>query len=87
METRNRHDPKEIKPKPKNTLRPVWITALFLTLSVTLTLLLFRGIKSPSLFSTNILVLTLVNVNITLAILLILLLSRNLIKLYFERRQ
>lgn len=73
--------------KPKNTLRPVWITALFLTLSMTLTILLFRGIESPSLFSTNILVLTLVNVNITLAILLILLLSRNLIKLYFERKQ
>src|SRR5581483_1891505 len=87
MKEDNPHDAKETKPKPKNTLRPVWITALFLTLSVTLTLLLFRGIKSPSLFSTNILILTLVNVNITLAILLILLLSRNLIKLYFERRQ
>jgi two-component system nitrogen regulation sensor histidine kinase NtrY len=77
----------EQKPKSKNTLRPVWITALFLTFSVSLTVLLFRGIESPSLFSTNILVLTLVNVNITLTILLILLLSRNLIKLYFERRQ
>jgi two-component system nitrogen regulation sensor histidine kinase NtrY len=80
-------EPNHQKPKPKNSLRPVWITALFLTFSVTLTVLLFRGIESPSLFSTNILVLTLVNVNITLTILLILLLSRNLIKLYFERRQ
>ncbi len=87
MNAMSSNDPKTEKPKAKNTLRPVWITALFLALSVTLTVLLFRGIESPSLFSTNILVLTLVNVNITLAILLILLLSRNLIKLYFERRQ
>ena len=70
-----------------SVFRPVWITALFLTLSVSLTLLLFRGVKHPSLFSTNILVVTLVNLNITLAILLVLLLSRNLIKFYFERRR
>lgn len=75
-------------PKPKgSSFRPVLITALFLALSVSLTFLFFRGVEGPALFSTNILVLTLVNVNITLAILLILLLSRNLIKLYFERRQ
>ncbi len=70
-----------------STFRPVWITALFLTLSVSLTFLLFRGIEHPSLFSTNILVVTLVNLNITLSILLVLLSSRNLIKLYFERRK
>ncbi|MFY9270632.1 MAG: ATP-binding protein [Candidatus Manganitrophaceae bacterium] len=73
--------------KTKKPLRPILITAVLLTLSVSLTFLFFRGIEGPSLFSTNILVLTLVNINITLAILLILLLSRNLIKLYFERRQ
>ncbi len=67
--------------------RAVWITALCLALSVSLTFLFFRGVESPSLFSTNILVVTLVNLNITLAILLVLLLSRNLIKFYFERRQ
>ncbi len=67
--------------------RAVWVTALCLALSVSLTFLFFRGVESPSLFSTNILVVTLVNLNITLAILLILLLSRNLIKFYFERRQ
>lgn len=73
--------------KSRGTLRPALITAAFLVLSISLTLLFFRGVEGPSLFSTNILVLTLVNVNITLAILLVLLLSRNLIKLYFERRQ
>lgn len=84
----NRSDPeKNPPPKSKGGFRPVLITALFLALSVSLTLLFFRGVEGPALFSTNILVLTLVNVNITLTILLILLLSRNLIKLYFERRQ
>ncbi|MBI3803807.1 MAG: HAMP domain-containing protein [Nitrospirae bacterium] len=73
--------------KTRSTLRPALITALFLLLSVSLTLLFFKGVEGPALFSTNILVLTLVNVNITLAILLVLLLSRNLIKLYFERRK
>ncbi|HLG23283.1 MAG TPA: ATP-binding protein [Candidatus Manganitrophaceae bacterium] len=78
---------KNFSPKPKNPLRPVWVTALFLTLSIALTFLFFRGFEGPSPFGANILVLTLVNVNITLSILLILLLSRNLIKLYFERRR
>lgn len=77
---------KQKKLVSQSTFRPVWITALFLTLSVSLTVLLLQGIERPSLFSTNILVVTLVNLNITLTILLILLLSRNLIKLYFERR-
>ncbi len=73
--------------RAKNALRPVFITSLLLAASMTLTFLLFRGVRQPSLFSTNILVLTLVNVNITLVILLILFLSRNIIKLYFERRR
>lgn len=75
------------KSKKKNVFRPVWITALFLGLSASLTFLIFRGIEHPSQFSTNILVLTLVNVNITLTIVLVLLLSRNLIKVYFERKR
>lgn len=72
--------------KKQGSFRPVLVTALFLTLSISLTFLLFQGIEKPSLFSTNILMITMVNLNITLAILLVLLLSRNLIKLYFERR-
>jgi len=84
----NLSDPEKTTPaKSKASFRPVLITAFFLALSVSLTFLFFRGVEGPALFSTNILVLTLVNVNITLAILLILLLSRNLIKLYFERRE
>ncbi|MFQ5597606.1 MAG: ATP-binding protein [Nitrospiria bacterium] len=74
-------------PESRSSFRAVWITTLFLALSVSLTVLFFQGVESPSLFSTNILVVTLVNLNITLSILLLLLLSRNLIKLYFERKR
>jgi two-component system nitrogen regulation sensor histidine kinase NtrY len=66
--------------------RPVWITLLFLLGSVYLTTKYYKGIESSDLFPSNILVVTLFNVNIILVILLILLLSRNLIKIYFERR-
>ncbi len=87
METSLHNHPEEDnKTRAQSTFRPVWVTALFLTLSISFTVLLFQGIERPSLFSTNILVVTMVNLNITLAILLVLLLSRNLIKLYFERR-
>ncbi len=87
METSLHHSSPDTKNvRPQRTFRPVWITALCLTLSISITFLLFQGIERPSLFSTNILVVTMVNLNITLAILLVLLLSRNLIKLYFERR-
>ncbi|MBN4054209.1 HAMP domain-containing protein [Nitrospira defluvii] len=77
----------EERKEPRSSLRPVLITAICLTLSISLTFLFFRGVESPSLFSTNILVVTLVNLNITLSILLLLLLSRNLIKFYFERKR
>ncbi len=66
--------------------RPVWITFAFLLASLYLTTKYYKGIESPELFPSNILVITLVNVNVILVILLILLLSRNLIKIYFERR-
>ncbi len=66
--------------------RPVWITLLFLLGSMYLTTKYYKGIESSELFPSNILVVTLFNVNIILVILLILLLSRNLIKIYFERR-
>ncbi len=67
--------------------RPVWITLAFLTLTVGLTLLYFREIETASFFPGNILVLTLLQLNLILLVLLGLLLSRNLIKHYFERRQ
>ena len=66
--------------------RPVWITLAFLLVSLYFTTRYYKGIESPELFPSNILVITLVNVNVILVILLILLLSRNLIKVYFERR-
>jgi two-component system nitrogen regulation sensor histidine kinase NtrY len=68
-------------------LKPVWITAGFLVLTLSITVLLFKGMEGPTLISSNILVLTLININIILVTLLVLLLSRNLIKLYFERRR
>jgi nitrogen fixation/metabolism regulation signal transduction histidine kinase len=58
-----------------------------LTLSLIATFLIFRGVDPSPLISTNILLLTLINVNITLIVVLLLLLSRNLIKLFFEKRQ
>ena len=73
-------------PRPKRPMRAVWITAVLLALSVALTLWFFGGMAGAS-FSSNLLFLTLVNVNFALALILLLLLSRNLVKLYFERRQ
>lgn len=67
--------------------RPVWITLGFLILTVTLTVLYFREIETPSFFPGNVLVLTLLELNLILLVLLGLLSSRNLIKHYFERRR
>jgi len=65
----------------------ILITAGFFLVSLTLTFFFFKGMEGPSFFPTNILVLTLINVDLILGVLLCLLLSRNLIKLYFERRK
>jgi two-component system nitrogen regulation sensor histidine kinase NtrY len=67
-------------------LRALWLTLILVLLSISATTLYYRGLGTPSPFSNNILVLTLVNINFILVILLTLLLSRNLIKLFFERR-
>lgn len=73
----------------KGGQKAVWVISivLLLTLTITLSTIYFKGIESQSLFPSNILVITLVNVNLILVIILCLLLSRNLIKLFFERRQ
>ena len=71
----------------KGHFRPVWITSFLLLISITLTILYFQEIETADFFPGNILVLTLIELNIILLILLVLLLSRNLIKHYFERRQ
>jgi two-component system, NtrC family, nitrogen regulation sensor histidine kinase NtrY len=73
--------------RKRSYTRPVWITLAFLTLTVTLTVLYFREIETPSFFPGNVLVLTLLELNLILLVLLGLLLSRNLIKHYFERRR
>ena len=66
--------------------RALWLSLILILLSISATTLYYKGLQTPSPFSNNILVLTLVNVNFILVILLTLLLSRNLIKLFFERR-
>jgi nitrogen fixation/metabolism regulation signal transduction histidine kinase len=73
--------------KSKKNIWPLLITTFFLALSLTATVLIFQGINPSPLISTNILLLTLMNLNITLAVILILLLSRNLVKLFFEKRE
>ncbi len=73
--------------KIKKNFWPILITTFFLALSLTFTFLIFQGINPSPLISTNILLLTLVNLNITLTVILILLLSRNLVKLFFEKRE
>ncbi len=66
-------------------LTPIWFTLAALATTVAATLAVSRGRTPPTAVSNNILVLTLVNVNAILVLLLVLLLSRNLIKFYFER--
>jgi two-component system nitrogen regulation sensor histidine kinase NtrY len=70
----------------RNLLIGILITVACLLVSLTFTFLFFKGMEGPASLSTNILVVTLINVDTILGVLLCLLLSRNLIKLYFERR-
>ncbi|HEY5595179.1 MAG TPA: HAMP domain-containing protein, partial [Nitrospiria bacterium] len=67
--------------------RPVWITLGLLCLTLTLTFFFTGEVRPPTLVPSNILVLTLLEINIILLVLLGLLLSRNLIKHFFERRR
>ena len=73
--------------RARGHLRPVWITSGLLLFTLILTFLYFREIETPAFFPGNILVLTLLEINLILLVLLVLLLSRNLIKHYFEKRQ
>ncbi len=73
--------------KIKRNLRPVFVTLFLLAASLFFTFLVFRTVDPSPFFSTNILLLTLMNVNIILTVVLVLLLSRNLIKFFFERRE
>lgn len=73
--------------KKKSFSRPVWISLAFLILTSGLTLYFFKKTEAPGVFPGNILVLTLLQLNLILVVLVGLLLSRNLIKHYYERRQ
>ncbi len=79
--------PKTDADRPTHHLRPVLIVLAFLIPMVLLTLY-YSGESEPTPFvPSNILVLALLNVDVILLVVLILLLSRNLVKAYFERRQ
>ncbi|HEY5649495.1 MAG TPA: ATP-binding protein, partial [Nitrospiria bacterium] len=65
----------------------VWISLVLLILTSGLTLYFFKKTEAPGAFPGNILVLTLLQLNLILVVLVGLLLSRNLIKHFFERRQ
>jgi nitrogen fixation/metabolism regulation signal transduction histidine kinase len=73
--------------KQKKNFWPLLVTTFFLAISLLFTFLIFEGINPAPLTSSNILLLTLMNLNITLAVILILLLSRNLVKFFFEKRE
>lgn len=72
-------------PQSKLNLRPVWITLLFLLPCLGLTYVLNEWTGDTPYIPSNILVLTMVNVDLILLVLLALLLSRNLVKVVFER--
>ncbi|MEK7702526.1 MAG: ATP-binding protein [Nitrospirota bacterium] len=73
--------------RSKKSRWPLILAACFLVLSLSGTAMIFKGVDPLPFVSTNILLLTLMNLNITLVVIVILLLSRNLIKLFFERRE
>lgn len=78
--------PKQQKQDKKAHRIAFWVTLSLLLFSVALTTYSLRNLRRAPLQLDKIIVLTLFNVDIILAVLLLLLLSRNLIKLYFERR-
>ncbi len=73
------------RPMSVRSLRPYLGAIALLLCSGTITFVLFRGIAERSF--NNILVLTLMNINIVLTFIALLLLARNLVKLYYEKRQ
>jgi two-component system nitrogen regulation sensor histidine kinase NtrY len=73
--------------RPGHYLRPVLIVLAFLLPMVYLTVYYSDKTQATPFVPSNILVLALLNVDIILLVVLILLLSRNLVKAFFERRQ
>src|SRR2546426_2387622 len=79
--------PKTDVDRPVHHLRPVLTVLAFLVPMVWLTVYYYDQTQPAPFVPTNILVLALLNVAIILLLVLVLLLSRNLVKAYFERRQ
>src|SRR2546422_477874 len=79
--------PKTDVDRPVHHLRPVLTVLAFLVPMVWLTVYYYDQTQPAPFVPTNILVLALLNVDIILLVVLVLLLSRNLVKAYFERRQ
>ena len=83
--SKNKNDDLDASRQSKLNLRPVWVTLIFLVPCLGLTYLLNEWTGDTPYIPSNILVLTMLNVDLILLILLALLLSRNLIKAFFER--
>ena len=79
--------PKTDADRPAPHLRPVVTVLAFLVPMVFLTVYYSDNTQPTPFVPSNILVLALLNVDIILLVVLVLLLSRNLVKAYFERRQ
>ena len=79
--------PKADGDRPGHRLLPILIVLAFLLPTVYLTVHYSDKTQATPFVPSNILVLGLLNVDVILLVLLILLLSRNLVKAFFERRQ
>ena len=79
--------PKTDADRPGHHLRPVLTVLAFLVPMVLLTVYYYDQSQPAPFVPSNILMLALLNVDIILLVVLVLLLSRNLVKAYFERRQ
>ncbi len=79
--------PKTDADRPVSHVRPVLIVLAFLVPMVLLTLHYYDQTQPTPFVPSNILVMALLNVDVILLVVLVLLLSRNLVKAYFERRQ
>src|SRR5207244_12416314 len=79
--------PKTDADRPGHHLRPVLTVLAFLVPMVLLTVYYYDQSQPAPFVPSNILMLALLSVDIILLVVLVLLLSRNLVKAYFERRQ
>src|SRR5438132_6137057 len=78
--------PPKADDRPTSHFRPVLLVLAFLVPTVLFTLRFSDETQPTPFVPSNILVLALLNVDVILLVVLLLLLSRNLVKAYFERR-